>query len=115
MILDWLKRFAERPLTALGGLLAAGATAAIFGGWSDTIQAAFRRFAGLPDAEVPQPLLVAMLVAGVGLVLFDQVYLVRKGGKGGHRLLAIRHTSFNPSTVPHLRESELPKEGAPGN
>jgi hypothetical protein len=108
-----LKHLTSRPLTWLGGLLVAGSAGALFGSWSDTIQAAFRRTVGLPDADVPQPLLVGLLISGVLLVLFDQVYLARRDGRAGKRLLAIRHTSLNPATVPHLRPSELPKEGGP--
>lgn len=108
-----LKHLASRPLTWLGGVVAAGAASALFGGWSDTLQAAFRKAAGLSEVDLPQPLLVSLLVGGLALVVFDQVYLVRKESKASKRLLAIRHTSLNPATVPHLRPSELPKEGGP--
>lgn len=108
-----LGQLTGRPLTGLGGLLVVGSAGALYGGWSDTIQAAFRRMVGLPDADVSQPLLVVLLIVGLVMVLFDQIHLARKESKASKRLLAIRHTSLNPATVPHLRSSELPKEGGP--
>jgi hypothetical protein len=112
MMMDSYKHFTGRPLTWIGALLVINSIGSVFGTYGDIAQGFLRKALGLPEQETSQLLSVGLLLLGIALVAVDQ-YGLRRDRKAPKRLLAVRHASLNPSSVPLLAEVDLPAEGGP--
>ena len=106
----WLRKkdVIERPVTALGSLVALGGLGGLFPGPKDVLAAAIAELVGTPDPAVSAYLAVAVMATGIIMVVCDQIAANRK--KTPNRtLIAFRHHSLQPVSAPLLSETDLPK------